>query len=162
MKFSEIRESEWTSLQPFLDTCLLPVTGLRGDEQPWEASRALEQLRDVLELVEIPYKGRTVTYPALHYQGDHPSYAEYINRICNKLRSSGFTYIVMVSSIALENENAYEADLIVHPLLFDSFKDMTHKAVINEQIQELWRVQRVDPDTIKASGTHVSGNVTNS
>ena len=54
----------------YLDTCLLPVTGLTGKESPVEAGDRLEQLRDLLDLLEIPYHGRTVTYPAWHYAED--------------------------------------------------------------------------------------------
>ncbi|WJH37540.1 YpiF family protein [Paenibacillus sp. CC-CFT747] len=67
VKFSEIREEQWKDLQPYLDTCLLPITGLTGTESPWMTTEALEMLRDIMDLVENPYKGRLVTYPALHY-----------------------------------------------------------------------------------------------
>lgn len=64
MKFSDIEEQTWDELRPYLDTAVLPVTGLNGGETPWEATRELEYLRDALDLIEIPFKGRIVTYPA--------------------------------------------------------------------------------------------------
>src|SRR5690606_8279915 len=67
VKFSDIRESDWPQLAPWMDTCLLPVTGLAGTEAPHEAARRLEKLRDLLDLVEKPYRGRVVTYPAFQY-----------------------------------------------------------------------------------------------
>ena len=67
MKFSDIDKEQWPELKPYLDTVLLPVTGLSGDEQPWEATRGLEKLRDLIDAVEIPFHGRVVIYPAYHY-----------------------------------------------------------------------------------------------
>ncbi|MGO4375464.1 DUF2487 family protein, partial [Paenibacillus sp. MCAF20] len=67
MKFSEIEKEQWEELRPYLDTCLLPVTGMDGSEQPYEATEWLERLRDIMDLIEIPFKGRVVTYPACHY-----------------------------------------------------------------------------------------------
>ena len=68
MKFSDIEEQNWEQLAPYLDTCLLPLTGLDGTEKPWQATNALEKLRDFLDLIEIPFRGRIVTYPAAHYE----------------------------------------------------------------------------------------------
>lgn len=58
MKFSDIREEDWARWEPWLDTCLLPLTGLNGTELPWEVTQSLEKLRDIMDLVEIPFKGR--------------------------------------------------------------------------------------------------------
>jgi 23S rRNA (pseudouridine1915-N3)-methyltransferase len=96
MKFSDVNKDEWTELQPYLDTCLLPVTGLTGVEQPWQATEALEKLRDALELIEIPYKGRVVTYPALHYV-EGVEIGEQINTLCSRLREAGFAYVVVLT-----------------------------------------------------------------
>lgn len=91
MKFSDIREEDWLSLQPYLDTCLLPVTGLTGTEPPWQATRQLERLRDLLDLVEGPYRGRVVTYPALQYV-PATDLAQEIDRLCRNLKQAGFRY----------------------------------------------------------------------
>jgi hypothetical protein len=97
MKFSDIKGEEWDELKPYLDTCLLPVTGLTGLEQPWEATLELSKLRDALEALEIPYKGRVVTYPAMHYV--FPSReASDIEQACRQLRKAGFGYVVVVTA----------------------------------------------------------------
>lgn len=94
MKFSEIREEDWPSLKPYLDTCLLPVAGLAGTEEPWQAARRLERLRDLLDLVEIPYRGRVVTYPAVQYLPSVPL-AEELGGLCRRLKSAGFRFCIV-------------------------------------------------------------------
>ena len=96
MKFNDIAAQEWTELKPYLDTCLLPFTGLTGFEDPMQVTTALEQLRDVLEVIEIPYKGRVVTYPALHYIAGTGS-REQLDAISLQLKKSGFRYIIVLT-----------------------------------------------------------------
>ncbi|MCZ8512962.1 DUF2487 family protein [Paenibacillus filicis] len=112
MKFSEIEQGGWEELKPYLDTCVLPLTGLQGGEQPWEATMALEMLRDALDVVEIPFKGRTVTYPALHYTRDIAD----LSGLCGRLkREAGFRYVVCVTPRTEEELPIEEvcADLIL-------------------------------------------------
>jgi 23S rRNA (pseudouridine1915-N3)-methyltransferase len=99
MKFSDVMKDQWDALQPYLDTCLLPVTGLTGSEQPWQATEALEKLRDALDLIEIPYKGRVVTYPALHYV-DGADLSVQINTLATRLKEAGFSYVIVLTTIA--------------------------------------------------------------
>ncbi|MCZ8520515.1 MULTISPECIES: DUF2487 family protein [Paenibacillus] len=100
MKFSEISEEQWEELRPYLDTCLLPLTGLTGNESPWMTAKLLEQLRDALDLVEIPFRGRTVTYPAQHFTAGKSAAAEgeLLRQICRGVRSEGFRYVVLVTA----------------------------------------------------------------
>ncbi|WP_159883043.1 DUF2487 family protein [Paenibacillus puerhi] len=105
MKFSEIESSAWPGLKPYLDTALLPVTGLDGSENPVEAAEALEDLRDVLDLIEIPFKGRTVTYPAMHYIGDGDAGAAsrlVIEHACERMKRAGFRYVILVTAAKRE------------------------------------------------------------
>lgn len=97
MKFSEISKDRWAELQPYLDTVLLPLSGLTGKESPVEATAALERLRDALEPLETSYKGRVITYPALHYAADDESLATLADKLCERLRESGFAYCVVVA-----------------------------------------------------------------
>lgn len=97
MKFSDIEAEQWEELRPYLDTCLLPVTGLSGSEQPWQAVQSLERLRDALDLLEIPYQGRVVTYPAFHYADMEDDTAAMLNRVCSRLKTTGFKYVIVVS-----------------------------------------------------------------
>jgi hypothetical protein len=94
VKFSDIREDDWLSLMPYLDTCLLPVAGLAGTEPPWLAARRLEKLRDLLDLVEKPYRGRVVTYPAFQYVTSAPL-ADELERLCRNVKQAGFRHAVV-------------------------------------------------------------------
>ncbi|TVY11634.1 DUF2487 family protein [Paenibacillus cremeus] len=100
MKFNDIEQHSWDELKPYLDTCLLPVTGLSGVEAPWEAVVELERLRDALDLLEIPFKGRVVTYPALHYgtTTSDPASSDMLDSVCANLKASGFRYVVLVTA----------------------------------------------------------------
>lgn len=107
MKFSEIQETQWEELRPYLDTCLLPVTGLRGTEAPWQAASELERLRDALDLLEIPFKGRTVTYPAIHFVPSSPG-ETFLGETCARLKEAGFRYVVIVTAKS-------EEELVLNP-----------------------------------------------
>jgi hypothetical protein len=99
MKFSEITEQAWAELHPYLDTCLLPITGLTGEETPAEAGDKLERLRDVLDLIEVPYQGRVVTYPAVQYVPGQ-AYAGLLETVCSGLKTAGFRYVIAVTAAA--------------------------------------------------------------
>jgi hypothetical protein len=115
LKFSEIERSDWEGLKPYLDTCLLPVTGLSGFEQPWEATQELEYLRDVMDCVEGPYKGRIVTYPAFHYV-EGPAAAAAVNSVCQKIKGAGFRYVIVISGHPSVASIAFpDADLLLCP-----------------------------------------------
>lgn len=97
MKFSEIEREKWKELSPYLDTVLLPLSGLTGREEPWEATEALERLRDALDPLERAYKGRVVTYPALHYAVSNEALVEVADELCDRLFASGFQYCIVVT-----------------------------------------------------------------
>ncbi|MFD0694809.1 DUF2487 family protein [Paenibacillus sp. GCM10027628] len=140
MKFSEIEQDQWPDLKPYLDTCLLPFTGLRGFEDPAQTTFALEQLRDALETVEIPYKGRVVTYPAVHYMtGVNAS--EQLNAISLQLKHAGFRYVIVLTiHTAAEQWENEHIDLLIPVDMQEwtsSAKDI--KSRISESIQRLWQ-----------------------
>lgn len=114
MKFNDIADEQWDELKPYLDTCLLPVTGMTGIEQPHEARVALEQLRDVMDLIEIPFKGRIVTYPALHYISEGID-QNIVSRVCRSLKETGFRFVVVISAKNQQGLTCPEADLIICP-----------------------------------------------
>ncbi|GLX68958.1 DUF2487 family protein [Paenibacillus glycanilyticus] len=132
MKFSDIAKEQWDELRPYLDTCLLPVTGMTGLEQPHEARIALEQLRDVMDLVEIPFKGRIVTYPAMHYGHGE---AELINRTCQSLKGAGFRFVILISAVSLNELECPEADLIICP---SADGEAPSAAIVSKAVQALW------------------------
>lgn len=98
MKFSEITMERWNELRPYLDTCLLPITGLTGIEAPWQATEALERLRDVMDELEKRYVGRMVTYPAFHYSPGLMDGGQ-LSKVCRNLKeSAGFKHVVLISA----------------------------------------------------------------
>lgn len=137
MKFSEIEASSWEELRPYLDTCLIPVTGLTGNEQPYEVTEALERLRDVMDWIELPFKGRVLTYPSIQYGRDN--ILSQINEICQNVKLSGFTYIIVVSAdVELPADRIANADLIVDSSWIKRFESHEAGAALGKQIQQMW------------------------
>lgn len=139
LKFSEMTQDSWAELQLYLDTCLIPYTALSGEQSPVEVTEALERLRDFLDLVEIPFKGRIMTYPAFHYA--NPELSMTLNSLSSQLKSSGFKYVVIMSSDGQLNEvEIPSADLVL------SRSVLTHEVgeegiarFVGEKIRELWK-----------------------
>lgn len=129
MKFSEIKKDEWHALIPYVDTCLLPVSGLNGTETPVEAADKLEKLRDLLDLIERPYRGRTVTYPAWHYVVEPDQTVILLQRTVQKLKEQGFRHVIIVSVDGLPEQESIGADLVVTPEL---------EQKIGELVPSLW------------------------
>ncbi|MFC0214835.1 DUF2487 family protein [Paenibacillus chartarius] len=140
MKFSEISRESWTDLQPYLDTCLLPITGLTGGEPPWEAGDRLEDLRDALDLIEVPFHGRVVTYPAVQYVPGQAYSAAMLTDICAAIRATGFRYIVAVTAEArMSGLLPAEADLQIYagPEQLQASYDEV-KRQVTARIQSMW------------------------
>ncbi|PWW05530.1 uncharacterized protein DUF2487 [Paenibacillus cellulosilyticus] len=133
MKFSEIESAKWEELQPYLDTCLLPVTGMTGLESPAEATRALEDLRDIMDGIEIPFKGRVVTYPACHYTGEEEGHS-IVEQLCASLKRTGFRYIIVVS-VRLTNLAPPSADLVFAPA---PTGEVPSAVQIGQEIRSMW------------------------
>ncbi|GGF75006.1 hypothetical protein GCM10010912_20270 [Paenibacillus albidus] len=138
MKFSDFDFKDWEKNREFFDTCLLPFTGLSALESPPEAAGALERLRDFMDLVEVPFQGRVVTYPALQYMGEE--YIGLINELCRKVKSSGFQYAIVLSAdISLSGREIVESDLV---LSLPNIVVPSHQrinSVISGKIQEMWQ-----------------------
>lgn len=138
MKFSEIEASAWGELRPYLDTCLIPVTGLTGSEQPYEVTEQLERLRDLMDCLEIPFKGRVVTYPSVQYGG--AEMAAFINEICRNTKLSGFKYVIVVSAdVEWEAGQLEAADVIVTAQYFPDYKESAGAEQIRQAVQLLWQ-----------------------
>lgn len=139
MKFSDITAEQWDELQPYLDTCLLPLTGLSGEESPHDTTLALEQLRDWMDEVENPFRGRIVTYPANHYAGADD--VEKINDLCHKMKSGGFKYVIIISSKLPFTEHAFEhGDLVLSPATVRPTEEFSLRTLITTQIHNLWQM----------------------
>jgi 23S rRNA (pseudouridine1915-N3)-methyltransferase len=133
LKFSDIKQDQWIELKPYLDTCLLPLTGLTGAEEPWEVTQALEQLRDVMDHIEIPYTGRVVTYPSMQYITNSPDFTVSVNYICEKLREGGFSYVILITADRqIANMEFREANLFINPDI------STAEITISERVQNMW------------------------
>ncbi len=137
MKFSEIEAGSWEELRPYLDTCLIPITGLTGNEQPYEVTEALEKLRDMMDWIELPFKGRVVTYPSFQYGKEN--ILSQVNEVCHNVKLSGFTYVIVVSAeIEIPPEMIPNADLIVDPSEFEGLESHEAGAALGRQIQQMW------------------------
>jgi len=135
MKFSDISKDEWEELSPYLDTCLLPVTGMTGAEQPYEATECLERLRDMMDLVEIPFKGRIVTYPACHYVMEQPLFSSVLDRWCVTLKEAGFRYVIIITADHSLQITCNHADLSLTP---EEDGSLPSSDDISRQIRQLW------------------------
>ncbi|MGG1313443.1 MULTISPECIES: DUF2487 family protein [Cohnella] len=125
MKFSEFDAIGWPGLQPYFDTCLLPVTGLTGTESPPEATEKAARTGDWLSPLEAAFRGRTVTLPAYHYyDGADPDDAARLARHCGRLKQAGFRFVVLVSGTpGLLPSPPASADLLVQPSAPDEQPD---------------------------------------
>ncbi|WP_339266165.1 DUF2487 family protein [Paenibacillus sp. FSL R5-0470] len=137
MKFSDFEVEQWEENRKFYDTCLIPFTGLSGSESPPETVQALERLRDFMDLVEIPFKGRIVTYPAIQYGGE--GYFDLINEVCRKVKSSGFQYaVVLTADIALLEQEIFESDLVLSLPIIEGSLEGKINSDIGMKIQKMW------------------------
>lgn len=135
MKFSEIRSEDWLALQPYLDTCLLPVSGLTGLENPVQTAEQLENLRDILDMIEVPFKGRVVTYPAVQYQlSDSTTTKHELNELAKKLKKGGFRYVFGITASQQLTEFAPES----FDLWIGLKEEPWTQAEISRKIQSVW------------------------
>ncbi|WP_219838812.1 DUF2487 family protein [Paenibacillus sp. R14(2021)] len=135
MKFSELSAQQWAELQPYLDTAVLPVTGLTGMEMPYEVTEQLERLRDVLDMIEQPFKGRIVTYPAVQYGPWTYEIAAHVSQVCNNLRTIGFKYVILAAAVPVLSEAKPNADLMIGPADDGSLPEA---AAVSESVRKLW------------------------
>jgi len=134
LKFNEINEEQWDELRPYFDTCLLPLTCLTGLEQPPEVTKALEQLRDVMDCIEKPFKGRVVTYPAIQYSTNQTDFVTIVNEICENLKNSGFAFVILITAKAQIYEHQFEkADLLI-----TAENAFSQKPALSELIENMW------------------------
>ena len=135
MRFSEFHEDNWGDLQPYMDTALLPVTGLTGSESPPAAADLVGAAGDWLAPVESAFKGRTVTYPAHHYIG--PGDEGLLNALCDRLKAGGFKHVVVVSGKpGWRSEDVPSADLFAFPAEAGIEPDAEG---IRRQVADLWK-----------------------
>ncbi|WP_312148582.1 DUF2487 family protein [Paenibacillus odorifer] len=138
MKFSDFEVDTWEENRKFYDTCLIPFTGLSGLESPPETVQALERLRNFMDMVEIPFKGRIVTYPAIQYAGE--GYVNLINEICQKVKSSGFQHVVVLTAdVPLQESQIYESDLVLSLPIIEASHEGKNDSEIRMKIQDMWR-----------------------
>lgn len=138
MKFSEFSGKAWEENGSYYDTCLIPYTGLSGAETPVQAAEALERLRDFLELAEVPFQGRLVTYPAIQY-GESGNW-RYVNDICSKVKSSNFKFVIVMSADAeLSAADLYESDLTLSLRGFSGISQQEISRRIRAEIERIWQ-----------------------
>lgn len=134
-----MNHNSWAELQLYLDTCLVPFTAMSGQQSPVEATEALERLRDFLDTVEIPFKGRIMTYPAYHYISTEMSMT--LNTLSSELKASGFKYVVIMSADgSFSGMEIPNADLLLSQQ--DLLQQMERKSIprhVGECIRDLWK-----------------------
>lgn len=141
MKFSDIEKDQWPQLRPYLDTALLPLSGLTGGEAPHEATEALERLRDALDPLENAFRGRVVTYPALHYAENDESLAALADKLCERLLAAGFRYCVVVAgnprllSLSIPNASALLGPEPPNP----EAPSEIYRSKARRVVEQLWR-----------------------
>ena len=132
MKFSELNEQQWEELGTYLDTCVIPITGLTGVENPVLTVAALSELQTLIDMAEKYYKGRVVIYPAFHYIADGS--ANSLVTVINNLKSTGFKHVVVISArVELERLLTSGADLSISTLNTSEFD-----STIKTSIPQLW------------------------
>lgn len=138
MKFSDFDRENWEENHSYYDTCLVPFTGLSGNETPPETAEALERLRDFMDQVERPFKGRIVAYPAIQYVG--AGKGNYINSVLRKVKSSSFQYaILLTADISISEHEIYESDLVLSLPTLEASSEMGINAEIAKKIQKMWQ-----------------------
>ncbi|MFC4599055.1 DUF2487 family protein [Cohnella hongkongensis] len=135
MKFSEIDPLSWPELQPYLDTCLLPLSGLTGEESPSEATEKVARTGEWLAPLEEAFRGRTVTMPAYHYGAGGPEQVLQLNKLIASWRNGGFRYVVLVSGQPLKLPGV-AADVYLHPA---SDSEPPDDRSITKSVADLWR-----------------------
>jgi 23S rRNA (pseudouridine1915-N3)-methyltransferase len=140
MKFSDIEQDKWEQLKPYVDTCLLPLTGLQGYESPAAATERLEELRDALDCLERPFHGRLVTYPAMHYTIDENN-AKFVNELVRRLKESGFKYVIVLTiQSSFDKWVMDDSDLFlcVDPHMLKE-KPQEIREILNKKVNQMWR-----------------------
>src|SRR5690606_27663697 len=98
---------------------------------------------DLLDLIEIPFKGRIVTYPALHYistGGDELGCS--LDEIGRRLKEGGFRYVVAVMRAAPDDwneETAASIDLILTGQDMAAAGPIDRSAKIRDSLSRLWQ-----------------------
>lgn len=156
MKFSEFDATTWPALTPYLDTCLLPISGLDGSETPDVMTDKAAAAGAWLSPVERMFNGRIVTLPALHYYDGSKMMREQLNRLCASIRRTGFRYVVVVSGTPglLDAAAETEANLIVQP---SDPEDRPESEMLRKAIVDMWRIGESGPAAAPAYGGQAGG-----
>ncbi|MNC71933.1 hypothetical protein D3C75_1229080 [compost metagenome] len=92
----------------------------------------------MMDLVEIPFKGRIVTYPSFQY--GNKEITQYINKVCHNVKLSGFAYAIVISAdVDLDDAQLDNADLILTPRALEGFSEGGKHQAVQEKIQKLWQ-----------------------
>jgi 23S rRNA (pseudouridine1915-N3)-methyltransferase len=102
-------------------------------------TECLEKLRDIMDFVEQPYKGRVVTYPALQYKIEEDQMVAVVDTLCHKLKAGQFKYVIIITADDSIAKLEFQAnDLLISPFML--MEDVNaSRAKIDLEIQSLWR-----------------------
>ena len=99
-EFSEITPDKWDELKPFLDTALLPVTGLDGSESPatllrnnWNVCVICLTCSSVLSAVEPSHIRRFILFMTSKRR------VLELAQVAGNLKQAGFRHVVIVTLV---------------------------------------------------------------
>jgi 23S rRNA (pseudouridine1915-N3)-methyltransferase len=138
MKFSEVDANGWPELKNYYDTCLIPISGLTGEETPWEATNRVARTGEWLSPIEQNFNGRTVTMPAFHYCTWGSEDILRLERLIAQLRNNGFRYVILVCGTkeSFSEAGIIGADLLIKPTVDNEHPDTQ---LLRQQIADLWK-----------------------
>ena len=91
-----------------------------------------------MDLAEIPFKGRLVTYPAVQYGNTED--IKLLNEVCHNVKSSGFKFVViMTADVELSIEDVPESTLVLSRRRLEASEGIPLSAIVTGQISEMWR-----------------------
>lgn len=139
LRFSDVDQKTWSQWQPFVDTAVVPLTGLDGTETPWEMRQRLEILRDLLDITEQPFKGRVLVLPAVQY-----AFSEYqLKSMAKNLRHQGYHFIITVAAWRRPASPNYDDKKYIDFEIFYNQDTSEHEQqqVIRLGIERIWQAK---------------------
>jgi 23S rRNA (pseudouridine1915-N3)-methyltransferase len=137
MYYDQISAGQWPSLKPYLDTCILPITNIRTEQEVWEIKERLHIHNQAKKWIEQMYSGRIVIYPDIHYSwDDKEKFRLYLKEVIRGIKDKGFQYVVLLNNSSNE---PYVEEGITYisadgELLSDAAKNRIKQTVLN-----LWK-----------------------
>ena len=103
-----------------------------------------------MDLAEIPFKGRLVTYPAVQYGNTED--IKLLNEVCHNVKSSGFKFVViMTADVELSIEDVPESTLVLSRRRLEASEGIPLSAIVTGQISEMWQTGKLSLNVTKTN-----------